>query len=114
MDQKNVARELLDETTLMSGEIEIADHKRHLKRYKACFTGRQAVQWMIASRVAADLPEALAFGAALVKAELVKAGGGHLLFTPTTITTCLHSSVLTAPFTTNEKPPRVSMSRASS
>ena len=71
---------MLDETTLMSGEIEIADHKRHLKRYKACFTGRQAVQWMIASRVAADLPEALAFGAALVKAELVKAGGGHLIY----------------------------------
>jgi hypothetical protein len=30
------------------------------------------VQWMISSRVAVDLPEAMAFGAALVKAGLVK------------------------------------------
>lgn len=63
---------LFDLAVRMSGEIDIADHKRHLKRHKACFTGRQAVQWMLASRVAANLPEAMASGAALIKAGLVK------------------------------------------
>jgi|AntAceMinimDraft_11_1070367.scaffolds.fasta_scaffold27162_2 hypothetical protein len=56
----------------MSGEIQIGDHKRHLKRHKACFTGRQAVQWMLSARVAGDLPEAMSFGAALAKAGLIK------------------------------------------
>ena len=48
------------------------EHRRHLKKHKACFTGRAAVQWMIDAGIAEDVPAAVARGAALVDAGLVR------------------------------------------
>ena len=56
----------------MSAEMGVREHRRHLKKHKACFTGRAAVQWMIDAGVAEDVPAAVARGAALVDAGLVR------------------------------------------
>ena len=56
----------------MSAELGVREHRRHLKKHKACFTGRAAVQWMIDAGIAEDVPAAVARGAALVDAGLVR------------------------------------------
>ena len=56
----------------MSAELGVREHRRHLKKHKACFTGRAAVQWMIDVGIAEDVPAAVARGAALVDAGLVR------------------------------------------
>ena len=56
----------------MSAEMGVREHRRHLKKHKACFTGRAAVQWMIDAGLAEDVPAAVARGAALVDAGLVR------------------------------------------
>ena len=71
---------LFDLAVRMSSEVELRDHKRNLKKHKACFTGRVAVQWMLANGVARTVDDAAAMGQKLVNAGLVKAVSTHKTF----------------------------------
>ena len=63
---------LFDLAVRMSGEVDVRDHKRNLKKHKACFTGRVAVQWMLTNGVARTVDDAVATGQKLSDAGLVK------------------------------------------
>ena len=71
---------LFDLAVRMSSEVELRDHKRNLKKHKACFTGRVAVQWMLANGVARTVDDAAQMGQKLVNAGLVKAVSTHKTF----------------------------------
>ena len=62
---------LFDLAVRMSGEVDVRDHKRNLKKHKACFTGRVAVQWMLTNGVARTVDDAVATGQKLSDAGLV-------------------------------------------
>ena len=83
----------------MSAELGVREHRRHLKKHKACFTGRAAVQWMIDAGIAEDVPAAVARGAALVDAGLVRGITANARFR-----TDPSSTASTSPWTRASKP----------
>jgi len=67
----NEKMRLFDLAVRMSTEIEVREHRRHMKRYKACFTGREAVRFLLTNRIARDTRDAVAIGRQLHKAGLL-------------------------------------------
>lgn len=56
----------------MQQGVEVRDRHWHLKRYTACFVGREAVSWMLhTARVAATEAEAVALGNAMMQLGLL-------------------------------------------
>lgn len=56
----------------MQREVEVRDRQYRLKKYRACFVGREAVRWMV--RVAAVAPsedDAVALGNAMLQLGLI-------------------------------------------
>ena len=56
----------------MEQGVEVRDRHWHLKRYTACFIGREAVAWLLSTaRVAATEGEAVALGNAMMQLGLL-------------------------------------------
>lgn len=62
---------LFDIVVKMRSYLTGAKHRRGFTKYKNCFTGRQAVQFMLAAKVARDSEEAVAIGSELMAAKLI-------------------------------------------
>ena len=62
---------LFDIVVKMRSYLTGAKHRRGFTKYKNCFTGRQAVQFMLAANVARDSEEAVAIGNELMAAKLI-------------------------------------------
>lgn len=52
----------------MKKEIKLKDRIHHLRVYKGCFSGREAVQWMVKGRHATSVHEAVTLGNEMMKA----------------------------------------------
>jgi len=61
----------------MSKNIIIKTRRYHLRSYKMCFLGSDAVSWLIASGNAASEAEALLLGARMEKAGLLRHVSGE-------------------------------------
>jgi len=68
--QKEIQR-LFNLTVRMSTQIVSGSHRRKLRNYRNCFTGRVCVQWMLANRVCASLAECVELGEKMVKRNLI-------------------------------------------
>lgn len=56
----------------MQQGVEVRDRHWHLKRYSACFVGREAVTWLLhGAGVAATKDEAIALGNAMMQLGLL-------------------------------------------
>jgi len=62
---------LFDIVVKMRQYLTGAKHRRGLTKYKNCFTGRQAVQYMLSANIAKDSDEAVAIGNELMAAKLI-------------------------------------------
>lgn len=70
MDSKKVSSTALSASeedfaeigTRMAAAIEVKDRKHHFKTYPKCFTGTDAVKWLIDNKVVNDIPGAVVMG----------------------------------------------------
>ena len=58
-------------TVRMSTQIVSSTHRRKLRNYRNCFTGRVAVQWMLANKIRNNLRECVELGNTLVKHNMI-------------------------------------------
>jgi hypothetical protein len=68
--QDEIAR-LFQLTVRMSTQIVSSTHRRKLRNYRNCFTGRVAVQWMLANKIRNNLQECVELGNTLVKHNMI-------------------------------------------
>lgn len=63
--------ELFDVVVRMRNYLSGSKHRRGLTKHRNCFTGRQAVQWLVASRTCRNSQEAVKLGNELMDAKLI-------------------------------------------
>ena len=68
IDRENA---LFDVVVRMRTGLSDGKHRRRFTKHKNCFTGRQAVQWMVSSRTVRDAEEAVKLGNDLMAAKLI-------------------------------------------
>ena len=65
---------------MRAGALEVRDRTYHLRRYRSCFLGCDAVQWLISHGHATDVMSALAIGDDMIRSGLIKhVAGEHML-----------------------------------
>ena len=68
LDRENV---LFDIVVKMRASLGGGKHRRRFTNHRNCFTGRQAVQWLVSSGAAEDADEAVKLGNELMAAKLI-------------------------------------------
>ena len=63
--------ELFDVVVRMRNYLSGSKHRRGLTKHRNCFTGRQAVQWLVASRTCKNSQQAVKLGNELMDAKLI-------------------------------------------
>eukprot|EP00976_Prorocentrum_cordatum_P003178 61601-Prorocentrum_minimum.AAC.2 len=63
--------ELLQHAVRMASELDISAHTFHFKTFEHCFTGQEAVTWMVESDIVVDRIEGVQLGEQMVQAGLI-------------------------------------------
>ena len=70
-DSRDEIARLFQLTVRMSTQIVSSTHRRKLRQYRNCFTGRVAVQWMLANKIRSNLKECVELGNHMVKLNMI-------------------------------------------